>query len=70
MGAPQTSNPLTAIPALRDLLQKGPDTVYQQMYASNPDFRAFADSMSGKSPQEAFAEHGFDFGQIQQMFGR
>lgn len=48
--------------------------MYRQMYASNPEFRAFADSMSGKSPQEAFAEHGFDFQQVQQsmnqMMGR
>ena len=37
------------------------------MYQSNPQFREFADSMSGKSPEQAFAENGYDYGQIQQM---
>lgn len=48
-------------------MRQGPQEVYGRMYQTNPQFRQFADSMSGKSPQQAFAEHGYDFGQIQQM---
>lgn len=61
------SNPLGAMPVvIHDLIQQGPDQVYANMYQSNPQFRAFADSMSGKSPQQAFAENGYDFDQVQQ----
>ena len=60
-------SPLAAIPVIREMMTKGPDAMYQQMYQSNPQFRQFADSMSGKTPQEAFAEYGYDFNQIQQM---
>ena len=49
------------------MMTKGPDAVYQQMYQTNPQFRQFADSMSGKSPEQAFSEYGYDFSQFQQM---
>lgn len=48
------------------MMSQGPDQVYASMYRSNPQFKAFADSMSGKSPQQAFAENGYDFSQVQQ----
>lgn len=48
-------------------MQKNPQEMYESMYQSNPQFREFADSMSGKSPQQAFNEAGYDFNQIQQM---
>lgn len=61
------ASPLGAIPVIRDLMSQGPQEVYGRMYQSNPQFKAFADSMSGKSPQQAFQEAGYDFNQIQQM---
>lgn len=61
------TSPLAAIPVIRDLMSQGPNQVYASMYQSNPQFRAFADSMSGKSPEQAFQEAGYNFGQIQQM---
>lgn len=63
----RNSSPLAAIPVIRDLMQKNPQEMYESMYQSNPQFREFADSMSGKSPQQAFNEAGYDFNQIQQM---
>ena len=50
----------------------GPANLMQQMifnklYQSNPQFRAFADSMRGQNPQQAFQERGLDYGQFQNM---
>ena len=66
-GQSRATSPLAAIPVIRELVQKGPQALYANMYQSNPQFREFADSMSGKSPEQAFAENGYDYGQIQQM---
>lgn len=37
------------------------EAVFNSMYNSNPDFRAFADSVRGKTPEQAFRQHGLDF---------
>ena len=43
----------------------GPSSVvFNQLYSSNPNFRAFADSLQGKSPEVAFSERGLDFNQF------
>lgn len=60
---PETSNPQQ---------QGGPINFMQQMifnrlYQSNPQFRAFADSMRGQSPEQAFQERGLDYSQFQNM---
>lgn len=41
--------------------------LFDQMYQSNPQFRDFANSMKGKTPQEAFQEHGIDFDSFKGM---
>ena len=50
----------------------GPANIMQQMifntlYQSNPQFRAFADSVKGQDPQQAFQERGLDYSQFQNM---
>lgn len=37
------------------------DSLYSVMYASNPDFKRLADSVKGKTPEQAFAEYGLNF---------
>lgn len=49
-------------------MRGNPQVLYDQMYSTNPQFRQFADSMRGKSPEEAFRENGMDYDQIRQMF--
>ena len=39
-------------------------TVFNQLYASNSQFKRFADSMQGKTPEQAFSEHGLNFNQF------
>lgn len=56
------SNPLTA---LAQIQKSGPSNiVFNQMYQNNPQFRQFADSMRGKTPEQAFRENGLDFNQF------
>lgn len=58
---------LEAINALQSASQGNPQALYSHLYQSNPQFRAFAESMRGKSPEQAFSEHGFDFGQVRRF---
>lgn len=41
--------------------------IFDQMYQSNPQFRDFANSMKGKTPEEAFKEKGFDYSKIKNL---
>lgn len=41
--------------------------IFNRLYQSNPQFRAFADSMRGQNPQQAFQERGLDYSQFQNM---
>lgn len=43
------------------------DTMFAKMYNSNPQFKQFADSMKGKTPEQAFSENGFDFNRFKQL---
>lgn len=45
-----------------------PATAYEEMYRSDPNFRSFADSMVGKTPEQAFKENGLDFGSVRRLF--
>ena len=39
-------------------------TVFNQLYSTNQDFKQFADSMQGKTPEQAFSEYGLNFNQF------
>ena len=50
---------------LNQIRRTGPSNVmFNQMYQNNPQFRQFADSMRGKTPDQAFRENGLDFNQF------
>lgn len=50
---------------ISQLRSQGPSSaLFNQMYQGNPQFRQFADSMRGKTPEQAFQENGLDFGQF------
>lgn len=53
-------------------MQAGPTSLMQRMifnklYQTNPAFRQFAESMQGKTPEQAFQENGLDYSQFQNM---
>ena len=60
-GPPPNPQPLGG-PA--NLMQR---LIFNKMYQSNPQFRAFADSMQGKSPEQAFQEQGLDYNQFRDI---
>lgn len=64
---PQGGNSiLQAVQQLRAL--GDPNQAYAHLYQSSPQFRDFADSVKGKTPHEAFREHGLDFDQMRGLF--
>lgn len=61
----QNNSPLVQLQQLR---QQGPSNVlFKQMYNSNPQFKQFADSMQGKTPEQAFSENGLDFNRFKNL---
>lgn len=59
---------LEAVNALKSASQGDPQALYSHLYQVNPQFRNFADSMRGKTPEQAFQENGLDFGQVRRFF--
>lgn len=50
---------------LNQVRQSGPSNIiFNKLYNSNPQFKQFADGVKGKTPDQAFREHGLDFGQF------
>lgn len=60
---------LSAVNALRSMSGGDPQAAYDRMYATDPGFRSFADSMRGKTPEQAFRENGMDFDQVRSIIG-
>jgi len=56
---------LEAVGQLRSM--GNPQAAFDQMYRNDPQFRQFADSMRGKTPDQAFRENGMDFGQVRRF---
>ena len=56
-----TNSKSSLIGNIKKLMSGDPQTMFDKMYSSNSQFRQFADSIKGKTPQQAFAEHGLNF---------
>lgn len=52
---------------MSQLRNGGAESMFNQMYQTNPQFRDFANSMKGKNPEQAFKERGFDFNSFKGM---
>ena len=55
----QNSLPLAQRQQIRQ--QAPSNDIFNQTYQNSPQFRQFADSMRGKTPDQAFQENGLDF---------
>lgn len=54
-------------PTIDTIRRQGPSNIlFANLYQNNPSFRQFADSMRGKTPEQAFSENGLDFNQFRQ----
>ena len=52
---------------INQLKNSNPQSLFNQMYQSNPQFRDFANSLKGKTPEQAFQERGLDFNSFKNM---
>lgn len=68
MNNPYQNQMLNAVNAFKSASQGNPQALFNQMYQTNPQFRSFADSMQGKSPEQAFRENGLDFNKVRGFF--
>ena len=41
--------------------------IFNNLYNNNPNFRHLADSMQGKTPEQAFREKGLDYNQYKNV---
>ena len=65
-GRSRAANPvMSALEQFRSL--GDPQAAFDRMYQDNPQFRQFADSMRGKTPEQAFRENGLDFDQFRNL---
>ena len=63
-----TNHIAQAMNALQMASQGDTGAFYAHLYQTNPQFRQFANSMQGKTPEQAFREHGIDFEQVRNLF--
>ena len=65
---PKGNSVLDAVNQTRSILGSDPNAALSSLYQSNPQFRQFADSMRGKTPQQAFRENGLDYDDYRPLF--
>lgn len=41
-----------------------PEALFNHMLQTNPQFRNLAESVRGKTPEQAFQEFGYDFNEV------
>lgn len=64
----QNNNQQNIMAQLAQIRQAGPsNAMFNRLYQGNPNFRQFADSMKGKTPEQAFRENGLNFNQFRHM---
>lgn len=64
----QGNSILAAINTIKGISNGNPQALFEQMYQNNSQFRQFADTVKGKSPEQAFSEHGLDYTKIRELF--
>lgn len=61
------NNLLNQIKNIKSAMQGNPQALFNNMMNNNPQFKQFAQSMQGKTPEEAFKQFGLDFNEIKGM---
>lgn len=59
---------INAVNQTRSILGNNPNGALSSLYQSNPQFRQFADSMRGKTPEQAFRENGLNYDDFSHLF--
>lgn len=63
--APQAAVPTNPSPSGPMAMME--QMIFNKLYNSNPQFRQFADSVQGKTPEQAFQEQGLDYNQYKNI---
>lgn len=58
-------NVISAVNLFKAIVERNPQPIFENEYRTNPTFRNFADSLKGKTPDQAFREYGIDFSLVQ-----
>lgn len=65
----QPSNPLASrLAQVKQMANGNPQSLFNSMMQSNPNFKRFVQNNQGKTPQQIAKENGFDFNQLQSLF--
>jgi hypothetical protein len=65
---PQPSSQLVSqLSLLRQMLGSDPGSVVQALVRTNPDFARFYEENRGKTPEQAFSDNGIDISQVRQL---
>ncbi len=63
--APQAEPPLASrLDAVKAMVGDNPSAFIDYLKQTSPQFASFMQSVQGKTPEQAFAEHGLDFRQF------
>lgn len=62
------NNLINQIKNIKSAMGGNPQALFNNMMQNNPQFKQFAQSMQGKTPEEAFKQYGLDFNEIKGMF--
>lgn len=49
------------------IMPRNPQQVFDNLMRTNPQFARFVQENKGKTPEQAFREHGLDFGKFKGM---
>lgn len=64
----QNQRPMAPLQAFQQIRSQGPsNTIFNQMYQNNPNFRHFADQVRNMTPEQAFNKYGLDFNQFRNL---
>lgn len=61
---------LTVPGVLSDMMVRGPQAVFNDLYNTYPEFRQLADSAQNQDVQQAYAAQGYDFNAVRQQMGQ
>lgn len=63
----KTQAPQNSLSAILAMTKGNPQALMSQLVQSDRNFALFVEQNKGKTPEQAFSEHGFDFSQFKNL---
>lgn len=64
---PMQQPSMQSVPQQNSQMNSMQSMIFNMLYSRNPQFKQFADSMRGKTPEQAFQENGLNYSQYQNI---